>query len=176
VRVDPDGGVEPLLDDVGLANGLGWSPDGGTCYFIDTAKLSVDAFDYDSSSGRIRNRRTLVDVERGTGAPDGMAVDHDGHLWVAVPFTGEVRHYSPEGQLLDRVVLPTRLPTSCCFAGPDGAELFVTSLSIDVPPELCAHLGISDEAATSAAADQLGGALFVCRPGATGPPATPFAG
>jgi sugar lactone lactonase YvrE len=180
VRVDAKGTVEPIVSDVMVANGLDWSPDGQTFYLVDTRTLSVEAFDYTggpAGAGMLRGRRTLLSIERGVGAPDGMAVDHQGCLWVAVPYAGEVRRYSPDGVLVDSVETPTLMPTSCVFGGPDGRELFITSQTrgLASPSEENA-LGITLDRVQAGYQDAAAGALFVCRPGASGPAATPFAG
>lgn len=176
-RVDPDGTVSTILHGVTVSNGLDWSPDGTTFYFIDSYRRQIDAFDFDAAQGAIANRRALVSFAPGDGAPDGMTVDGEGGVWVAVAGAGEVRRYSPRGDLLTRVAIPVPTPTSCAFGGEDGATLFVTSARVILPATAFTQLthGFSvemDNAATGAGA----GALFVCRPGVTGPPATPFAG
>jgi len=77
-----------MLENVGLSHGLDWSPDESTFYYIDSPTRSVDAFDYNSVRGTITNRRTIVTVEWGGGLPDGMTVDRDGDLWVAIMGAG----------------------------------------------------------------------------------------
>jgi sugar lactone lactonase YvrE len=178
VRVDPDGTTRTLLNDVSLANGLGWSPDGETFYLVDTLQAGIDAFDYDHESGKITDRRRVVSIERGAGAPDGMAVDHEGCLWVAIMFGGEVRRYSPQGKLIDTLRTPTLTPTCCAFGGRDGREMFITSHSAPgkVSRNITDTLEITTERLEACGRDELGGALFVCRPGVYGPIDTPFAG
>jgi sugar lactone lactonase YvrE len=114
-RLDPDGTVTTLLGDVGLSNGLDWSPDGETFYFTDTPTLGIDAFDYDLDAGTISNRRRLVTIPRGVGAPDGMCVDDEGCLWTATIFSGKVRRYSPDGELLGVIETPAHQVSSCTF-------------------------------------------------------------
>src|SRR5947208_737412 len=75
LRLDPDGAIEVLLADVGLPNGMDWSPDGQTFYFVDSTALTIDAFDFDGDTGRLSHRRTLSTIERGIGGPNGLAVD-----------------------------------------------------------------------------------------------------
>jgi len=175
VRVDGDGCVEPIVRDVGYANGLDWSPDGGTFYLVDTLARHVHAFDYDSAGGLLANPRTLLRIERGVGAPDGMAVDDEGCLWVAVPYAGEVRRYAPDGSLVETIETPTRMPTSCAFAGPDGRQLFITSQSRGLlSPGEANELEIAQDRIEAGHRDPLAGAVFVCRPGVSGPPARPF--
>jgi sugar lactone lactonase YvrE len=161
-RLDPDRSVERMLDGVTTSNGLAWSADDRTMYYIDTATGGVDAFDYDAGTGSIANRRRFVDVP-GPGMPDGMTIDEAGCLWVALWRGSAVHRYRPDGSL-DRVVdIPCELVTSCAFGGPDLDELFITS----------AREGLDERAL----ADQpLAGSLFRCRPGVRGLPTVAFAG
>jgi sugar lactone lactonase YvrE len=173
VRLDPDGSVSVLLEGVRLSNGLDWSPDGTTFYFIDTPAMGVDAFDYDLDAGSLSRRRRIVTFPAGAN-PDGMCVDDEGCLWVAAIFAGEVRRFSPDGEPLGVVRTPAPQVTSCAFGGPDGGELLMTSLSVEVPRELTEGWGIPGERIAAAAASTTSGGLFTCRPGVTGPAATPF--
>jgi sugar lactone lactonase YvrE len=172
-RIDPDGTVTTMLTGVTISNGLDWSPDGSIMYFIDSMTRTVDAFDFDSSHGTISNRRTVLSVE--LGGPDGMAVDREGCLWVAVYGTSEVRRHAPDGALLARVEISTPAVTSCAFGGVDGGELFITSVA-RIPEPILPIIRFGAEVAERAAAARGAGGLFVCRPGVTGLPATPFAG
>jgi sugar lactone lactonase YvrE len=161
-RLDPDGTVTTVLTGVTTSNGLGWSPDGHTMYYIDTPTRRMDAFEFDPATGALGARRTLTEVE-GTGFPDGMTVDHEGMLWVALWGGSAVHRYTPQGDLDTVVNLPVTRVTSCAFGGPDGADLYITT----------ARTGLSESAL---AAQPAAGGLFRCRPGVTGPPATAFAG
>jgi len=172
-RIDPNGDVTQMLDGAAIANGLDWSPDGSTFYFVDTLALTIDAFDFDSSKGTLGNRRTLVSILHGEGGANGMTVDNEGCLWVAVTGGGEVRRYSPTGTLLQRVLISTSGATSCAFGGPEGADLFITSRSGRMPDFARTLLGIPPDKLEDNGPQA--GALFVCRPGPTGAPATPFA-
>ena len=181
LRVDPDGSIETLLTDVRGANGLDWSPDGQTFYYIDSFAMTVDAFDWDADAGRIGNRRVLVRLEHGEGLLDGMCTDHEGCLWVPYTYNGEIRRFSPGGELVDVFKTGTPLPTSCAFGGPNGDYLFITSHFFATPwihpaGQLLDELGITAEQVEATARDEVGGALYVLRPGVTGPPGTPFAG
>jgi sugar lactone lactonase YvrE len=176
VRVDAAGEVETILTGVQLANGMDWSPDGTTFYLVDSAALTIDAFDYDATAATLREPRTLVTIERGSGAPNGVAVDDEGCLWVAITYGGEIRRYSSEGELLEVLETPARRVTSCAFAGPDGRELFATSGSYRAPAHVPDRVGLAPELVDAANQDQYAGALFVCRPGTAGPAAVPFAG
>jgi len=174
-RIDPDGTVVPMLHNVTVSNGLDWSPDGATLYYIDSVTLSVDAFDFDTVRGTISNRRPCVKIARGDGVPDGMTVDREGFLWVAVAGSGEVRCYAPDGALRMSVEVSTPAVTSCTFGGSDGADLFITSLGRRLPDAVLA-LGVTPAIVERSSNAPGAGGVFVCRPGATGTPATPFAG
>jgi sugar lactone lactonase YvrE len=157
-RIDPDLGVTCVVEGTGTANGLAWSHDRQTMYFIDTPTRAVSAFDYDESTGRISGRREIVrfgDAER--GRPDGMTIDERGFLWVALYEGGAVVCCDPEsGAILERIRVPASRTTSCAFGGPDLGELFITSGRDPAEPE--------------------SGGIFVVRPGVRGVAAFSFAG
>ena len=162
-RYSSDGGLDRVLEDVTLSNGIGWSPDGGTMYYIDSMAYRVDAFDYDLSSGAISARRPLIVIERGAGIPDGLAVDDDGGIWVALWGRCAIRRYAPDGEL-DRVLaVPAHNVTACCFGGADGRSLYVTTASVELSAEQLRER-------------PLAGSVFVTEVGVSGPPAQPFAG
>lgn len=173
-RLDPDGTVTTLLDEVGLSNGLDWSPDGTTLYFTDTPTYGIDAFDYDLDTGALSNRRRVVSIPRGEGNPDGMCVDDEGCLWTATIFSRQIRRYSPEGQLLGVVDTPAHQVSSCTFGGPGRDELFITSIGEEIPRAVPEGWGIAPAQIDASAANDANGLLMSCRPGVTGPPATPF--
>ena len=162
-RLDPDGTVTTALGGVTLSNGLGWSPDGRTMYYIDTPLRTVDAFDFDLDTAALTRRRVLVQFEEGVGNPDGMTVDADGCLWVAMAHGSAVRRYTPSGQLDTVVPLPVTKVTSCTFGGSALDQLFVTT----------ACVGLSEQ---DLVAQPLAGAVLCCEVGATGLPADRFAG
>lgn len=123
--------VTKHLSQVDISNGLDWSLDQKTFYYIDSLALTVDAFDYDSNTGHIGNRRVVYRMEEGEGLPDGMTVDAEGRLWVACYNGGRVVNIDPAtGVRLQTVSLPVTKTTSCCFGGPDYADLYVTSASV----------------------------------------------
>ncbi|SOD86835.1 SMP-30/gluconolactonase/LRE family protein [Streptomyces sp. Ag109_G2-15] len=123
-----DGDVRVVLPDVTVSNGTGWSPDGRLMYYADTPTRRVDVFDYDAEG--IRNRRTLTEIEEGAGFPDGLTVDAEGCVWVALWDGGAIRRYTPSGDL-DRVItLPTPRTTACAFGGPDLTDLYITTARI----------------------------------------------
>ncbi|MPZ97481.1 MAG: SMP-30/gluconolactonase/LRE family protein [Propionibacteriales bacterium] len=132
-RLDADGSVTTVLTGVGVSNGLAWSADGTTAYYVDTATQCVDAFDYDQVAG-LTARRTLVRVDDADGAPDGLTVDADGHLWVALWGGSAVRRYAPSGRLDGVVELPVSQVTACTFGGPGLAVLYVTTSRQGIDP------------------------------------------
>jgi sugar lactone lactonase YvrE len=125
-RVTGDGSVRVVLDDVAVSNGTGWSPDGRLMYYIDSPTRRLDVFGYDADGGVV-DRRTLVEIEEGSGFPDGLTVDADGCVWVALWDGGAVRRYTPAGEL-DRVIeLPVPRVTACAFGGADLSDLYITT-------------------------------------------------
>jgi sugar lactone lactonase YvrE len=162
-RYSREAGLERVLAGVTLSNGLGWSPDGGTMYHVDSMTYRLDRFDFELASGAISNRRPFVTVERGAGIPDGLAVDDDGGIWVALWGGGAVRRYTPDGELDRTVVVPAERVTACCFGGADGRALYVTTASFELGDE-------------ERSRQPLAGSVFVADVGVSGPPAQPFAG
>lgn len=121
-RVEPGGGVAQVLTGLTAANGLGWSPDAATMYVTDSGSRTIDAFDFDIDTGSLGKRRRLIETR--VGKPDGLAVDDEGCLWVAVWDGAAVHRYDPGGRLMRAFPVPVRRPTSCCFA---GSTLWVTA-------------------------------------------------
>ncbi|MGW2827779.1 SMP-30/gluconolactonase/LRE family protein [Streptomyces sp. NPDC001286] len=127
-RITGDGSAEVVLDDVAVSNGTGWSPDGRLMYYIDSPTRQVDVFHHED--GRITDRRRFAQIEEGAGFPDGLTVDADGCVWVALWDGAAVRRYTPDGEL-DRVVeLPTPRVTACAFGGPDLTDLYITTARV----------------------------------------------
>ncbi len=126
-RMDLDGGILRVLDGLTISNGLGWSPDGATMYLADSGPRVVHSYDFDAEAGTLSNERPLVTFEQGLGAPDGLTVDAQGDLWVAVYGGGQVRRYSPDGMLLQVLTFPAAQTTCCAFAGPGLRWLYVTT-------------------------------------------------
>ena len=157
-RLDPDGTVHTVLDDVTISNGLEWSPDGSRAYYDDTATHRVDVFDYDRETG-LTGRRPFV-VLPDDGNPDGLTVDAEGGVWVALFGAGAVHRYTPDGVLDEVVELPTPQVTACTFGGPDLDQLFITTSREGMAPE----------------DDPLAGCLFRADVGVAGLPVREFAG
>ncbi len=123
-RLDPDGTLTVALEGVTISNGLAWANGGETMYYIDTPTGRVDRFRV-RADGSLVDRAPVVDVEG--GFPDGMCIDADGCLWVAVWGGSCVRRYAPDGRLLAVVDVPAPQVSSCCLGGVDGRTLFVTT-------------------------------------------------
>ncbi|MHA7987604.1 SMP-30/gluconolactonase/LRE family protein [Rathayibacter sp. CAU 1779] len=152
-RLEPDGVTSVALEDATISNGLQWSADGRTAYYIDTPTQCIDAFDYDGETGEFSNRRHVAVVDPSQGHPDGMAIDSEGGLWVALWGGGKVHHYHPDGRLADVITVPGVTNTSAvAFGGPELDVLYITTSRED----------IADGAEPSA------GAVFAVSPGVRG--------
>ncbi|MCX2733840.1 SMP-30/gluconolactonase/LRE family protein [Saccharopolyspora sp. NFXS83] len=156
-RLDASGHAEVVLDGVTISNGLAWSPDGAGAYYVDTPTQCVDAFAY--RDGELTDRRRLVRIDPALGAPDGLAVDAEGCVWVALWGGAAVHRYAPDGGLLAVVELPVPRVTACTFGGSDLADLYITTSRQET--DLRRH----PEA----------GALFVLRDAGRGLPVLPYA-
>jgi sugar lactone lactonase YvrE len=121
-RLDP-GSTAPVrvVSGIAISNGLGWW--GDRMYYVDSPTNRIDLFTYDEATGEIGDRRTFVEVPK----PDGLCVDAEGHVWVAVWGSGTVRRYTPDGRLDRELTVPTPQVTSCTFAGPDYRTLIITT-------------------------------------------------
>jgi len=161
LRLEQDGTLTTIDDDLTLSNGLAWSPDGSILYSVDTLRRVVFARSYDAATGATGERRTIIEVD--DGFPDGMCSDADGHLWIAVWGLGEVRRYTPEGAHARTIRVPAPHVSSVAFAGPDLDTLVITTATQDLREEqLAAH--------------PLSGKLFTVRPGVRGLPVPLWSG
>jgi sugar lactone lactonase YvrE len=148
---------------VTVSNGLAWAPDGCTLYYIDSPTREVRAFDFDPASGAIANTRVAVRFAEGEGFPDGMAIDTEGMLWVALWEGWRVVRCDPaSGEQIGEIRVPAAKATSCAFAGEGMEDLYITT----------ARIGLSEE---ELAAQPFAGGLFKAEPGVTGEPPVPFA-
>ena len=127
-RLDTDLSVHKIFGDVAISNGIIWSLDHTTMYYIDTLRKNVRAFDYADDTGDISNERVIINVPEEIGMPDGMAIDSEGMLWVAHYGGSCVTRWNPNtAQLLLKIDLPVTQVTACAFGGPDLDTLFITS-------------------------------------------------
>jgi sugar lactone lactonase YvrE len=144
-----------------VANGIDWSPDGRLMYYIDSPTQRVDVFDFDPDLGTVSARRPFVEIPTSDGLPDGMVVDAEGGVWVALFRAGRLRRYSPAGAIKQEVEVPVTLVTSAAFGGPAFGDLYITTARHRLQPA---------ERATQTHA----GSLFRCRPGPVGRPSHRF--
>jgi sugar lactone lactonase YvrE len=151
-RLRPDGSVGEIVSDVGLSNGLDWSDDRRLFYFADSASGGVDAFATDPETGTLDARRRFVTVG---GIPDGLTLDAEGCVWVAIWGSSELRRYTPGGELDTVVSLPVTQVTSAAFGGSDLGTLYITTARENFTP---ADLREQPHA----------GDIFGCTPGVTG--------
>jgi sugar lactone lactonase YvrE len=162
-RLDPDHTCTRILTGITISNGIGWSLDQRTMYYIDSPTHRIDAFDFELEGGSVSHRRRLIDLPSEWGLPDGMTVDEEGFLWVAFYDGSSLRRFAPDGRVTSVVHFPVSKVTSCAFGGDDLSDLYVTS----------ARNGLSEA--------QLGeqphaGGLFRLTPGIRGLPDHQFAG
>jgi len=168
-RFDPDRSCVRYLEGVGISNGIAWSPDDSVMYYIDTPSRRVDAFDYDIETGGISRRRVAFEVPSAMGFPDGMTIDEEGMLWIALWGGWGLGRWDPRtGRLVGRVELPVEKTSSCAFGGCASGgsaldRLYVTTASVGLGPE---ELEEQPHA----------GGLFVLEPGVRGAASIPFAG
>ena len=154
-RLDPDHRLTRLMTGLGVSNGIGWSPDDKQMYYVDSLDHRLDVLDYDAATGEIGERRPLAEIGGGDVVPDGLTVDADGGIWVAVWGGGAVLRFSPAGELITTVELPASLVTCPTFGGQDLKTMYIT---------------------TAAGPGEGAGGLYSCRPGAAGQPTYPYRG
>ena len=163
-RVDPDLKVVHQLSGVGVSNGLTWSEDGQTFYYIDSPSRSVVAYDFDAERGAISKPRRIISVPEEDGFPDGMTIDREGKLWIAHWDGAQVLRWDPDtGEKLLKIELPVSRVTSCAFGGENYQDLYITS----------ARVGLSEAQLEK---EPLAGSTFVLKKcGFSGFPMTEFA-
>lgn len=162
-KLDKDLEVTPMIHNVTISNGIGWSPDNRVMYHADTRRFTIFAYDFDSENGEISGKREFVRLTGKDGSPDGLTVDAEGYVWCALWGGWRVERYSPEGEHVQTIEVPVAQPSSCAFGGEDFDTLYITS----------AREGLSQ----AQLADQpQAGNLFACQPGVRGLPEPKFAG
>jgi len=160
-RVLPSGEITVALAGATISNGLDWSPDATRLYYVDSPTQRIDAIDFDLDRGRLGARRSFIVVDARDGLPDGLAVDAEGAIWVALFGGGSVRRYLPSGRLDSELRLPVTNPTSVAFGGDDLDELLVTSAQHRLTPDQLLR-------------EPLAGSLLRLRPGVRGRPTHRF--
>ena len=158
-RLDPGARLTTVIKGVTTSNGIGWSPDGSRMYYADSPLGRVDVFDYDPATGEAFARRPFADLSRVEGVPDGLTVDLDGCVWVAMWGGSALRRFTPSGEQDAVLPVPVSQPTSCAFGGPALADLFITT----------ANVGLSQ---VERAEQPLAGRLLRAQPGPIGLPST----
>ena len=127
-RLDPDSSIHKMIENVSISNGIVWSPDATKMYYIDTPTQKVMGYDYDNETGEISNPKVAVNVSPELGSPDGMTIDADGNIWVALWGGSAVGCWNPEtGKLLKKVEVPAKNVTSCAFGDDDLETLYITT-------------------------------------------------
>ena len=135
-RIDQDGKAVKMLDSITISNGIVWTSDEKTMYYIDTPTRKIRAYDYDNASGNISNERVAVAVADTLGFPDGMAIDEQDKLWGGMWGGRCVARFDPlSGQLLSRIEVPALNVTACAFGGPNLDTLYITTASVDMTEE-----------------------------------------
>ncbi len=155
-RLDPDTSIHKMINNVSVSNGIVWSLDHRRMYYIDTPTQKVATWDYDDETGEISNQRTAIEIPLEMGRPDGMTIDADGNVWIALWNGSAVGCWNPEtGELIRTIAVPAKNVTSCAFGDNDLGTLYITT----------ARQGTSEEELEKY---PYAGGLFKVRPGVKG--------
>lgn len=160
-RFRPSTGAHSMLGNVTISNGIGWSPDRTTLYYVDSGPGTIRAYDVDNR-GDISNPRIFAHFDTASeGTPDGLCIDDEGFIWVAVWGGYEVRRYAPTGDWVERVSVSTAQPSCCAIGGANGTTLYITTAQEDL-------------AASKLDNEPDAGRLFAANVGVTGRPLDPY--
>ena len=162
-RLNSNLSIEKLFGDVSISNGMAWTADQKSFYYIDSPTRQIAVFDCDMDSGTVSNRRLAFELPEGMGYPDGMCIDNEGMLWVALWQGWGVGRFDPSGELLSKIEIPVERVTSCCFGGQNWDELYITTASRDLDQ-------------SGKLEQPLAGGVFRCKPNVSGPPTNLFLG
>jgi sugar lactone lactonase YvrE len=155
-KVAPDGTTTKMLENITISNGIVWTKDGTTMYYIDTPTGKIRAYDFNKENSTISNERTVVEVDPDDGFPDGMAIDEEDMLWVGLWNGNAVGRYDPKtGELIEKIEVPAHNVTSCAFGGPNLDILYITTAKVDMTEEETAKY-------------PLAGSIFSVKPGVKG--------
>ena len=154
-RLDTDGKLDIVLEDIGISNGLGFTPDRRGFYYTDSLARTIYLFDYEVETGSLSNQRVWLRTPDGAGEPDGLTVDADGYVWSARWDDSALYRYTPEGVEERRIEFPAKKVSSVAFGGDDLTDLYVTTALLD-----------KDKSTEGQGA----GALFRVKPGIRGLP------
>jgi sugar lactone lactonase YvrE len=160
-RLEHSGRIQLMLDGLTISNGVGWSPDSRVMYLADSGPGVIHAFSFDPERGSISDDRLPVHVPPEVGSPDGLTVDADGDLWVAIYGGGRIQRYSANGELREELLVPAEQTTCCAFAGPGLHYLYVTTATENWTEE-------------QRRADPGAGLVYMFDTEVTGQPAEPF--
>lgn len=162
--LEKDHSVRKLFDGVAISNGMAWTADHKTMFYIDTPTQHVVGFDYDIDTGELSNKRVVVTIDESEGHPDGMTIDGEDMIWVAHWQGGRVSRWNPKtGEKIGEILLPASRVTACCFAGDKLEDLYITT----------ARIHLTDE---ELAQQPQAGGLFRIRPGVKGSATYAFGG
>jgi len=135
-KINKSGKSEKMLDSITISNGIVWTSDNKTMYYIDTPRGNIRAFDFDVNNSTISNERIVVDVPESLGYPDGMTIDEENMLWVGLWNGNAVARFNPlNGKLISKIDVPAHNVTSCAFGGKNLDKLYITTASIDMTEE-----------------------------------------
>jgi sugar lactone lactonase YvrE len=163
-RIDGDGSAHKMIESVSISNGIVWSNDHTKMYYIDTPTMKVKAFDYNNKTGEISNEKIAINIPQGIGSPDGMTIDENGNLWIALWGGFAVSCWNPKtGKLIRKIEVPAKNITSCAFGDNDLGTLYITT----------ARQGMNEEELQKY---PFSGGVFKIRPGVKGVPAHFFNG
>ena len=162
-RLNRNLSIDKLFGNVSISNGMAWSADRKSFYYIDSPTRQIAVFDCDMNSGIVSNRRVAFELPDGMGYPDGMCIDNEGMLWVSLWQGWGVGRFDPCGELLCKIEVPVECVTSCCFGGENWDELYITTSSRDLDEE-------------GRIKQPLAGGVFRCKPNISGPPTNLFLG
>ncbi|MEM7084962.1 MAG: SMP-30/gluconolactonase/LRE family protein [Bacteroidota bacterium] len=155
-KISSTGETTKMIDSVTISNGIVWTRDAKTMYYIDTPSAEIKAFDYDKSSATISNQRTAVKVPVEMGFPDGMAIDEEDMLWVGLWNGNSVARFDPNtGKLISKIEVHAHNVTACAFGGANLDKLYITTASVDMTEEEITKY-------------PLAGSVFVANPGVRG--------
>jgi sugar lactone lactonase YvrE len=129
-RYDPDGSLHLMETGLTISNGLGWSPDQKTFYLADSDQQRIYAYNFDAQTGNLSDRRIFLDLTSESFYPDGLTVDSEGHIWVAMWDGWCVIRFNPQGEEIGRIPLPVQRPSCCTFGGEDLQTLYITTASV----------------------------------------------
>jgi len=163
-RFDTDQTVTQMCTQVVCSNGTAWSPDGRTMYYTESFRYAIYAFDFDSVTGSLANRRIFAEVDRKLGAfPDGLCVDAEGYVWSNQVGVGRVVRYDPTGRIECQIQLPVPRAVGCTFGGDNLCTLFITSARETMTAQQLQEAPLS-------------GSIFAVEPGVMGQAPTAFDG